>query len=747
MKKLILIPVLLFLLFRTPETAFSTNNPQFEVKDGKKYFHIPKINAKIEIDGFLNETLWEQAVKIDANIEVRPGENIPAPVTTEVRLMYDDSHIYVGFIAHDPEPSKIRAHYCDRDNIFDDDWILILFDTFNDQRRTYDFGCNPLGIQADFIESTTGGGDEWDAIWDSYGRIHENGYVVEMAIPFSSFSFPRTNGEQIWGFDVVRSYPRNVRHHIGAFPRDRNNNCYMCQSDKLVGFAGAKPGKNIEFDPTFSAILTQARENETSGRFIQKEHKYEPGLTTRWGITPNLALNTTINPDFSNIEADILQLDINTRFAIYYPEKRPFFMEGADFFQTPLNIVHTRTLAEPDWGIKLTGKEGANALGFYTVQDNMTNFLFPGVEGSDSKSIDKKSYGSVFRYRRDLFKSSNIGLMITDREGGNYQNRLAGIDGDFKFTPKDQLSFQLVNSKTQYPDSINSEFGQPGADFGGIAYSLLYSRDTKNYEFYGLHRQVDRDFRADLGFITQAGYQYSEIGAEYKWQHDPGYWYTVISAFSGFEYRRTQSGGLLNKVFVSRVQYEGPFQSHGHWQGEISREKYNQQEFDLKAMQGCIGLCPAAPIFMHLYWRYGNQIDYTNTRKGNRFLLQPTSEINLGLHLKLELDHIFEQLNVPGGRLYTANISRMKMIYQFNKRMFVRGILQYKDYRRHTALYVDEVDSKTRKLFSQILFSYKINPQTVFFLGYSDDYYGDVAINLIQTNRTFFAKLGYAYML
>ncbi|MBN2093599.1 carbohydrate binding family 9 domain-containing protein [candidate division KSB1 bacterium] len=747
MKKLILIPVLISFVFLTSEMALPTNNPQFELKDGKKYFHIPKINSKIEIDGFINETVWEQAVKIEANIEVRPGENIPAPVTTEVRLMYDDSHIYVGFIAKDPDPSKIRAHYCDRDNIFDDDWILILFDTFNDQRRTYDFGCNPLGIQADFIESTTGGGDEWDAIWESYGRIHENGYVVEMAIPFSSFGFPRTNGEQIWGFDVVRSYPRNVRHHIGAFPRDRNNNCYMCQSDKLMGFAGAKPGKNIEFDPTLSAILTQARENETNGRFIQKEHQYEPGLTTRWGITPNMTLNTTLNPDFSNVEADILQLDINTRFAIYYPEKRPFFMEGADFFQTPLDIVHTRTLAEPDWGIKLTGKEGKNALGFYTVQDNMTNFLFPGVEGSESKSIDKKSYGSVFRYRRDLFKSSNIGVMMTDREGNDYHNRLAGIDGDFKFTPKDQIKFQLVSSKTQYPDSINTEFSQSVSDFSGMAYSILYSRDTKNYEFYGLHRQVDQDFRADLGFITQAGYQYSELGAEYKWRHDPGHWYTYISATSEFAYRRTQSGGLLNKENINRIQYEGPYQSHGHWQLEIAREKYNQQEFDLKAMQGCVGLRPISPVFVHLYWRYGNQIDYANTRKGNRFLLQLNSEINLGKHLKLELDHIFEQLNVPDGRLYTANISRMKMIYQFNRRIFLRGILQYKDYRRNTSLYNDEVDAKTRKLFSQLLFSYKINPQTVFFLGYSDDYYGDVAINLIQTNRTFFAKLGYAYML
>ena len=727
--------------------VFAAQEPEKQNNEKKIPYRVPKVDAQIKVDAILDEDFWQQAVKIEANIEVRPGENIPAPVRTEALLAYSDKFIFVAFIAYDPDPSQIRAHYCDRDKIWDDDWILILFDTFNDQRRTYDFSCNPLGIQADLMETPTGEGTEWDAIWESDGRITDEGYIVEMAIPFSSLTFPRTGGDQIWGFDAVRSYPRSVRHHIGAFPRDRNNNCYMCQAEKLIGFAGASPGRNVEFDPTFNAIYSQERQDETSGPFIDKDKKYEPGLTAQWGMTPNLTLSTTLNPDFSNIEADILQLDINNQFAIYYPEKRPFFLESADFFETPMQTVHTRTMANPNWGVKLTGKEGAHAIGYYTVQDNRTNYLFPGTEGSDSESVGEKAYGSVLRYKADIGKASNLGLLLTDREGTDYYNRVAGIDGDIKFTQKDRFMFQVLGSNTLYPDSISAEYEQPDSDFNGHAYYALYRHDTKHYELYGKHEDVDQHMRADLGFMTQSGYKYTEIGAEYKWRHAPGFWYTWISLYGSFDYRRDQNNQLLHKVWSSRLYYEGPFQSHAHLYGEVGKDQYEGREFNTKWTQGCFGLRPVAPLFVHLFWKYGDQIDYDNVRLGTCIQLRPSIELNMGLHLKIEIDHTFEKLDVDPGRLYTADISRLKLIYQFSKNMFLRAIWQYKDYRRNIDLYEEEEDPETRKLFSQFLFSYKLNPQTVFFLGYSDDYYGDHIIDFTQTNRTLFAKIGYAFVL
>ena len=226
MKNIFIISLLFVIIFTS--FVLSQEGDKYLSVNGNPPFRVPKVNSHIDVDAYLNESFWKEAVKINANIEVGPGENIPAPVKTEALIAYDNERIFVAIIAYDDNPSEIRAHLVDRDKIWDDDWVLILFDTFNDQRRTYDFVCNPFGIQADIIETPTGGGGSWDAIWDSNGRITDEGYIVEMCIPFNALSFPRTEGDQIWGFDVVRSYPRSVRHHIGAFPRDRDNNCYMC---------------------------------------------------------------------------------------------------------------------------------------------------------------------------------------------------------------------------------------------------------------------------------------------------------------------------------------------------------------------------------------------------------------------------------------------------------------------------------------------------------------------------------------
>ena len=709
-------------------------------------YPVPRVNSTINVDAHLDEAFWNEAVKIDANIEVGPGENIEAPVKTEMLMAYNETHIFVAFKAYDPDPDQIRARYCDRDNVWDDDWVLILFDTFNDQRRTYDFCCNPLGIQADMIETPIGGGSEWDAIWDSDGRITTEGYIVEMAIPFSSLSFPGGEENQIWGFDAIRSYPRSVRHHIGTWPRDRNNNCYMCQSEKLIGFAGASPGKNIEFDPTFNVLRSQQREDETSGPFIDKEEKYEFGLTGKWGITPNMTFSGTLNPDFSNIEADILQLDINNQFALYYPEKRTFFLESSDFFTTPFDAIHTRTMADPVWGVKLSGKEGNHSVGFFSVQDDITNFLIPETEGSDSESLDKKNHGTALRYKVDVHKSSNLGVLISDREGEDYHNRMAGIDGDIKFTQKNRFMFQALQSRTLYPDSIVINYDQPEKEFIGNAYHAHYSHSSRDYYFYGTHRQVDDEFRADLGFMSQTGFIYNKIGGQYRWRNDPGHWYNWLSINASYDYKRDIQNHLIHRVVSAGFNYEGPMQSHASLYGEFGSNRYNEKKFkNIFWINGCAGVRPSSMLFAHLSWRYGDQIDYANTQLGTRYQLHPSIELLLGLHIRLELNHTWETLDVDTGRLYTANVSRFKFTYQFTKRMFLRAVLQYVDYDRKTSLYVDKVDPETQGLFSQFLFSYKINPQTVFFLGYSDNYYGDQDVDFTQTDKTIFAKLGYAF--
>jgi hypothetical protein len=713
----------------------------------KQPYRVPYVSYTIEVDAHLNENTWQKALQFEPRYEVRPGENIPAPVKTEVFFAYNETHLFVAFKAFDPDPSQIRAHITDRDDMWSDDWVLILFDTFNDNRRMYDFACNPFGIQGDMIESSSGEGDDWDAIWESDGRITDEGYIVEMAIPFSSLRFQHTEKDQIWGFDAIRSYPRRVRHHIGSFPRDRNNNCYMCQSEKLIGFADVKPGKNLEFDPTLSAIASQERDDSQNGKFIYQKKNIDPGLTTKWGITPNINLIGTLNPDFSQVEADAAQLDINTQFALFYPEKRPFFVQGSEIFITRLNTVHTRTVADPDWGAKVIGQEQAHSFGLFSAGDRITNLLIPGSQGSQDTSLSQNAYGTVMRYRYDLGRASNLGLIFTDREGEHYFNRLAGFDGMYKFTLKDQLNFQFIGSQTRYPEQIIKNFEQPQGAFKGAGGDLFYLHDSKTLDWYARARQMSPDLRADLGFISQVGYRYYDVGAAYTWRRNPGHWYTLLNLGVGFEEKQDYAGNSLLKSLDIWFDYQGPLESYFDGYINIGDTYYNGQIFRDNFIQFLSLMRPSGMLTFEFDGILGDGIDYDNTQQGQRYNIEPEIGLKLWNHLTLEAEHTFEYFKIHAGRLYTANISHLRCIYQFNRRTFLRVLLQSVHYNRNQSLYLDAVDKTSRHLFSQILFSYKINPQTVLFLGYSDNYNGSQTLNLRQTDRTVFTKLGYAWVL
>ncbi len=709
---------------------------------------VPRIESTVEVDGVLDEEIWNRALTLELKYEVRPGENVEPPVRTEVLLAYSDSHLYAAFRAYDSEPHKIRASICDRDRMYDDDWVALVIDTFDDKRRMFDFFCNPLGIQGDMIECPDCEGDSWDVIWDSAGRINHDGYTVEMAIPFSSMRFQRSDGDQVWNFDAVRSYPRTVRHHIGLFPRDRSNNCYLCQAERLIGFAGATPGRNVELDPTFNSLYSQERGDGTEGDFQDRDKNNEFGLTARWGITPNLNLNATANPDFSQVEADVAQLDINTNFALFYPEKRPFFLEGSELFNSPLDVVHTRTLAEPDWGIKLTGKEGRNAIGYYTVQDKITNLLLPGSQGSDSETMYRKSIGSVLRYRRDIFSSSTVGVILTDRELDGYHNRVAGVDGILKFTKKDQLRFQFLGSNTSYPDSIVENYGQPEGDFTGGGMEAFYIHDTKTWDWYARYYEKGRKLRADLGFIPSVGTRYLDIGWGRTWESDAKNWYTMLNIGAGYDTEMEIDGAMLHRAFTIWGDYNGPLESGVHfWSSLNGTRGYDGREFSFEYIAFCTYIKPIGSLWFEWEGRFGDQIDYANARLGEVLSLNQEIEYKIGRHLSVKLEHTWERLDVDAGRLYTANIAQLHFVYQLSRRMFIRTIAQYIDYDRHESLYVDEVDPEERHLFNQVLFSYKINPQSVLFLGYSDNHFGYRDVNITQTDRTFFAKIGYAWVL
>jgi len=517
---------------------------------------------------------------------------------------------------------------------------------------------------------------------------------------------------------------------------------------KIEGFEGASPGRNTEINPTITAVRTDERADLPSGDFERANQDAEFGITARWGITPNMTLSATANPDFSQVEADALQLDINEPFALYYQERRPFFTEGADFFSHPmLDVVYTRTMRDPIWGFKLTGKEGANTLGAYIVRDDLTNLIFPGSQGSSSTSMRMESTAAVFRYKRDIGNRYTLGVFLTDREGEDYFNRVFEFDGHFRLTDTDEIKLQVLGTSTRYPDEIAAQFGQPQGGFSDRAVSFEYDHDTRSIGWWFDFEQVGSGFRADLGFVPRVNYRNYEGGLHYTWIARPGSWWSSFFVHGEFFSYDDLSGNLISKGSRLSFSYSGLMQSNVFVQYCPYREAYGSLEFEQNRIFFESSIRPTADLFAGFLGRIGDHIDYANTRPGRVIHLNPYISYRLGLHLSLSLANTFERLSVDAGRLYTANITQATAIYQFSRRAFLRSIFQYVDYRYNSDIYTFEIDPVYRRLFTQILFSYKINPRTVLFVGYSDNYFGSHQYGLTQADRTFFVKLGYAWVL
>jgi len=717
----------------------------------RRVYEIRRTAGPIEVDGDLGDPGWAGATVVVAAIETYPGDSIESPARTECRIAYDEHTLYLGFHAFDPEPRQIRAHFTDRDAAFDDDFVGVVLDTFDDERRGYEFFVNPLGVQMDLTQDELSHNEDpsWDAIWESAGQLVADGYTVEVAIPFAQLRFPAGSLHQTWGLDVVRVWPRDKRYVLRSQPQDRNRDCYLCQVSRLAGLAGARPGHNLELDPTLTA--TRAEERETfPDAPLEGATDTDAGLTARWGVTPNLTLSGTLNPDFSQVEADSAQLDVNTEFALFYEEKRPFFLEGADFFATPIQAVYTRTVADPAWGAKVSGKVGRETFGVFVADDDVTNLLLPGKEGSDLTAIDASNLTGAARYRHDVGKGSTLGLLATARQGDGYANGVAGVDGVIRLAKSDTLTFQVLRSSTEYPDEVHEEFAQHEGELDGTAALVSYRHSERNWNWRAAYESYGRDFRADSGFVPQVDYREGSIGVFRTWWGKPEDWYGNIEVGGDWEYAEDQDGRHLESEQELYAFLSGPMQSHlesavGHRTRTFDGVMFNQTYGFLWA-----DVRPSGALQLELELELGDRLDVANTRNGTVFSVEPEVTWRAGRHLNLSASYLHERLDVEGGRLYTARLAQLRAVWQFSLRTFLRVISQYTDLTRDPSLYHDEVDAAEQDLFNQVLLSYTINPQTVFFLGYSDTYRGfdDAAesVDLTTASRTVFVKLGYAWL-
>ncbi len=727
---------------------------------------LPLAPSPATIDGDLDDELWSTALSVPIAYEVNPGENVCTEVRTEALLAYDDSHLYVAFRAHDPEPGRVRARLSDRDRAFQDDFVGVVLDTFNDERRAFEFFVNPLGVQMDLVQDDVAGNEDssWDAIWKSAGRLTDSGYQVEMAIPYTSLRFQRGTGPQTWGLDLIRIYPRDKRYLLSLNPRDRNVSCYLCQIAKVSGFDGASPGRNLEISPTVTALRTDALDSFPDGRLQKGDADGELGLTTRWGITPNLTLSGALNPDFSQVEADVARLDVNEQFALFFPEKRPFFLEGADFFETPIPVVHTRTVADPRWGVKISGKEGKGALGAFLAEDDLTSLLFPGSQGSSFGSLDDRSTTGVVRYRRDVGGNSALGAVASLRDGGGYDNQVLGFDALLRPADADTIRVQVLGSRTEYPAQTAADFGQPQGSFSDRALFASYRHSPRNWTARVNYLDLGRDFRSDLGFLPQVDIRQPIIGAAYRWWGDPEDWYTRIEVGGDWDLTEDQDGNLIERELEAWVTLGGPMQSFVLLGGGHRTRDFRAGSFPQDFVNFYGEFQPLGDLYLFLEAGVSQRVDFaffdpgdpTAARQGDELRLGPGLRYSLGRHLRFDLRHEFRRLDLgSAGTLFEANLSELRLVYQLNVRSFFRAIVQHADVERGTGLYPACVsdpstcglEPENRDLFTQLLFSYKLNPQTALFVGYTDSRAALLDTSLIETERTFFFKIGYAWVL
>ncbi|MBT8101322.1 MAG: carbohydrate binding family 9 domain-containing protein [Gammaproteobacteria bacterium] len=710
---------------------------------------LPRTATDISIDGILDEAAWQDALQVELDKETRPGENLEAPVKTTAYLIEDGENLFLAFDAEDPDPNAIRAYLRDRDSAYSDDFVGIALDTYNDERRAFQFFANPLGVQMDLTNDDVNKNedDSWDAIWSSAGRINKNGYVVEMRIPLSQLRFPNAAGKQTWGYDLLRFYPRDHRYRLSNNPLDRSRNCYLCQMSKFRGLEGSQPSRDLELVPTLTASRAESTDDPGFVPLRSGDAKVEGGLSLRWGMTPDLTANLAVNPDFSQVESDVAQLDVNERFALFFPEKRPFFLEGADYFETPLDAVFTRTVADPDFGAKLTGKRGANTFGIFAAQDGVTELLFPGLYGSDSTTLQQANTAFVGRYARGFGDASSIGGLVTVRDGDGYHNYLGGVDGRWKFNDQHSLQFQYLTSHTEYPSGVVLEFEQPPDAFDGNGTAFRYDYDSRNWFANAEYTNLSNGFRADAGFQTRVGGAETEVGLGRVWHGTPQSWWYRIRAQAEFEILHDQNGGLLERENSLRVGIGGPRQS---WMqiSFIKKDELNEGVmYEISRLRLYGEMTVRRGLELGLFTSIGDQIDYSNNRLGKRRLYEPFVNWNINRNLFLRFRGALSRLETQGGeQIFDATVADARLTWQFNLRSFLRLTVQHQDIETNPSLYVDDVDANSRDVGRQLLYSYKLNPHTVFFLGYSDRYIDDDNLDgLTVSDRTWFMKIGYAW--
>jgi hypothetical protein len=708
---------------------------------------IPRIDTSVVIDGRLDERVWERAARLTGFSQYRPSDGRPAEEKTEVLVWYAPDAIYFGIRATETH-GTVRATLADRDNIDADDRIQILLDTYDDHRRALLFSVNPLGVQEDGVWSDgfSGGaggassGGRFDAsvdlnpdyVYQSRGRVLDDGYEVEVRIPFKSLRYQSAN-PQDWGLQIVRTVQHSGYEDTWT-PAVRANASFLIQSGTLTGLRGMRRGLVMDFTPEFTTRLDGAP--SASGYHYKGDA--DVGGTLRWGLTPNLTAVGTAHPDFSQVEADVGQVTANERFALFFPEKRPFFLEALEQYDTPNRLIYTRRITQPVAGAKLTGKLGATSIAYLGA-----------VDAEDDASGSNPVY-NVLRLRRDVGPSSTLGLVYTDKIVSSDYNRVLGSDARVVWGKVWFSQVQVVGSRTRSGGGVNS----------GALWDITLADRTGRA--YGNHFQltgISPDFVAASGFVNRTDVVTGRMMNRFSWYGAPGALLEQLTTFVSLSPLWRYDDFLHGRGTIeTEISNSWNATLRGGWQVEVSASN-QQQVFESSDYVGYSvpgptdtvafvvphGLynlwsgsaevtTPSRPLTANVSLSYGAAPIFAEAAEGRQFSLE--TEINWrptpALRLNALWTHTILDRARDGSRFATADIPRLKLEYQLSRSIFLRYVGQYfaqeqaspLDPLTGLPLLVDPilapgaVGSVVREFTNDVLFSYKPTPGTVVLLGY-----------------------------
>ena len=733
------------------------DQPQFGVAagagtlTGRETVRPPRTQTAPDIDGLLDDAVWRNAARITEFVQRRPLNGAPATESTDVFIAYDSTNIYLGFYAHYSDPTIVRANRADRDQANLDDAFFVYFDPFLDQQRAYVFTVNGYGVQGDSILNSRGGGggrrrgrgggggpggapqgdSSWDALFDTAGQRVDDGFTAEMSIPFKSLRYPQRGGDtpHRWGFQIARTIRGKDETAVWS-PVSRAIAGFLPQMGVLDGMTRLSASRNLEILPTFTTVQFGSLD-DTTGGFVTKDTDPEGGVNFKYGVTSNMITDFTLNPDFSQIESDRPQIEVNQRFALFFPELRPFFLEGAEIFAFPgpVTVVHTRTIADPLYGAKLTGKAGKTTVGLMYANDEAPGNLDDPADAAFGQS----SQTMVGRVRYDLYSESHIGGIFTDREFLDSYSRVGGIDGNFRLGDTQSTGFRAL--ATQHRDL-------DGTDTSGYLLDAFIRRSGRNLSYTFASYLLSPDFRTDVGFVRRTDQRRGFSNVSYRWW--PESW--IINWGPEFNYSRGYNfAGILedenlgtgvNFSFAKNISFNTSVDRDIERFGGIDFPKTRSRYF------GTIGT--SRLISFGGGFNRGDEIlfdpesPYLGRASGvfTFINIRPISRLRSRININTSR---FTDPRNQGELVFDVKIFRALNTYQFTDRLLFRNISEYNTFDKTLGL--------------NFLFTYRVNAGTAFYVGYDDRYrQGDQiddeffpTTELQRTNQAVFTKFRYLF--